>query len=33
MTEAQGMLAAVWHDWQFFAKWICGEDVEIPVEE
>ena len=25
-------LAAVWHNWQWFEKWIWGRDVELPVE-
>jgi hypothetical protein len=26
-------LAAQWHNWQWFAKYIWGEDVKIPLEK
>ncbi len=25
-------LAALWHNWQWFGKYIWGEDIEIPVD-
>jgi dipeptidyl aminopeptidase/acylaminoacyl peptidase len=33
ISKPKELLAAVWHNWQFFAKWIWGEEVVIPVEE
>jgi dipeptidyl aminopeptidase/acylaminoacyl peptidase len=26
-------LAAVWHNWRWFASWIWDEDVKIPIGE
>ena len=33
ITKPKERLAAVWHNWQWFLKYIWNEDVEIPVEE
>jgi len=33
ISKPKELLAAVWHNWQFFAKWIWDEDVVIPSEE
>ena len=33
ISKPKERLAAVWHNWQFFGKWIWGEDVVIPLEE
>ena len=33
ISKPRELLAAVWHNWQFFAKWIWGEDVVIPAGE
>jgi len=32
ISKPKERLAAVWHNWRFFVKWIWDEDVEIPVE-
>jgi len=32
INKPKELLAAVWHNWQWFAKYIWQEDVEIPVE-
>ncbi len=32
IRKPRELLAAVWHNWQFFAKWIWDEDVVIPAE-
>ncbi|MDH3816023.1 MAG: prolyl oligopeptidase family serine peptidase, partial [Acidobacteriota bacterium] len=32
ISKPKERLAAVWHNWAFFAKWIWGEDVELPLE-
>ncbi len=33
ITKPKERLAAVWHNWQWFARYLWGEEVEIPVEE
>ncbi len=33
ISKPKELLAAVWHNWRFFAKWIWDEDVVIPSEE
>ncbi|MDA0313134.1 MAG: S9 family peptidase [Gemmatimonadetes bacterium] len=33
ITKPKERLAANWHNWQWFAKYIWGEEVEIPLEE
>lgn len=33
ISKPRERLAAVWHNWKFFADWIWGEEVVIPVEE
>jgi len=33
ITKPKERLAAVWHNWQWFARWVWGEEVEIPVKE
>ncbi|MFW6140703.1 MAG: S9 family peptidase [Acidobacteriota bacterium] len=33
ITRPKEQLAAMWHNWQWFAKYIWNEEVEIPVEE
>lgn len=32
ITNPRERLAAMWHNWQWFARWIWGEEVELPVE-
>jgi len=32
ISKPKEMLAATWHNWQWFAKHIWGEDVELPVK-
>ncbi len=32
ISKPKELLGAVWHNWQFFAKWIWGEEVAIPDE-
>jgi len=32
ITKPKERLAAVWHNWQWFARWVWGEEVEIPTE-
>lgn len=32
ITRPKERLAAVWHNWQWFAKYLWGEDVSMPVE-
>lgn len=32
ITKPKERLAAMWHNWQWFAKYIWGEEVEIPEE-
>ncbi|MCJ7755681.1 MAG: S9 family peptidase, partial [Thermoanaerobaculales bacterium] len=33
ISKPKELLAAVWHNWQFFGKWIWSEDVVIAFEE
>jgi dipeptidyl aminopeptidase/acylaminoacyl peptidase len=33
INKPKERLAAIWHNWQWFAKYIWGEDVEIPLEQ
>ena len=32
INKPKELLAGVWHNWQWFAKYIWGEDVQIPLE-
>jgi len=32
ISRPKEQLAAQWHNWQWFAKHIWGEEVEIPIE-
>ncbi len=32
ITKPKERLGAVWHNWQWFAKYVWGEEVEIPLE-
>jgi len=32
ITKPKELLAGVWHNWQWFAKYIWGEDLELPIE-
>jgi dipeptidyl aminopeptidase/acylaminoacyl peptidase len=32
ISKPKELLGAVWHNWQFFAKWIWDEEVAIPAE-
>lgn len=32
ITKPKERLAAMWHNWQWFAKYIWGEEVEVPVD-
>jgi dipeptidyl aminopeptidase/acylaminoacyl peptidase len=31
INKPKERLAAIWHNWQWFAKWIWGEEVQVPV--
>ncbi|OJW58572.1 MAG: hypothetical protein BGO55_25180 [Sphingobacteriales bacterium 50-39] len=33
ITKPKERLAAIWHNWQWFAKYIWGEEITIPVEK
>ena len=33
INKPKEKLAAVWHNWQWFGKYIWGEDIKIPLEE
>ncbi len=33
ISKPKERLAAIWHNWQWFGKYIWGEDIEIPLEE
>jgi dipeptidyl aminopeptidase/acylaminoacyl peptidase len=33
ISKPKERLAAVWHNWRFFAEWVWGEKVEIPAPE
>jgi len=33
IDKPKEVLAAVWHNWQWFAKYLWGEDVELPEAE
>jgi dipeptidyl aminopeptidase/acylaminoacyl peptidase len=33
ITKPKERLAAVWHNWQWFARHVWGEDVKMPVEQ
>ncbi len=33
ITKPKERLAAIWHNWQWFGKFIWEEDIELPVEE
>ncbi len=33
ITKPKERLAAVWHNWQWFGKYIWDEDVELPLPE
>lgn len=33
ITKPKERLAATWHNWQWFAKYIWGEEIEIPIKE
>ena len=32
ISKPKEQLAAVWHNWQWFGKYIFGENIEIPIE-
>jgi dipeptidyl aminopeptidase/acylaminoacyl peptidase len=32
ITKPKERLAATWHNWQWFAKYVWGEEVELPIE-
>ena len=32
INKPKERLAAVWHNWQWFGKYIFGENIDIPVE-
>ena len=32
ISKPKERLAAMWHNWAFFAEWIWGEDVELPLD-
>ncbi|GAI22042.1 unnamed protein product, partial [marine sediment metagenome] len=32
ITKPKERLAAMWHNWQWFCKYIWNEEIEIPVE-
>ena len=31
ISKPKERLAAVWHNWQWFAKYLWGEDVQLPL--
>jgi dipeptidyl aminopeptidase/acylaminoacyl peptidase len=33
ITKPKERLAAIWHNWQWFGKYIWGEEIELPVEK
>jgi dipeptidyl aminopeptidase/acylaminoacyl peptidase len=33
ISKPKEELAAAWHNWQWFGKYIWGEEVQIPLEE
>jgi dipeptidyl aminopeptidase/acylaminoacyl peptidase len=33
ITKPKERLAAVWHNWQWFLKYVWGEEVEVPVDD
>ena len=33
ISKPKEQLAAVWHNWQWFAKYLWGEEVPIPLED
>jgi dipeptidyl aminopeptidase/acylaminoacyl peptidase len=33
INKPKEQLAAVWHNWKWFGKWLWGEDVVIPVDD
>ena len=33
ITKPKERLAAIWHNWQWFGKYIWGEDIALPVEK
>lgn len=33
ITKPKERLAAIWHNWQWFGKYIWGEDIKLPFEE
>jgi len=33
ITKPKERLAAVWHNWQWFGKYIWGEEIELPMED
>ncbi len=33
ITKPKERLAATWHNWQWFGKYIWGEEIELPVEQ
>jgi len=32
ITKPKERLAAMWHNWQWFAKYLWDEEVELPIE-
>jgi dipeptidyl aminopeptidase/acylaminoacyl peptidase len=32
INKPKELLAGVWHNWQWFGKYIWGEEIELPVE-
>jgi dipeptidyl aminopeptidase/acylaminoacyl peptidase len=32
ITKPKERLAAIWHNWQWFGKYIWGEEIELPIE-
>jgi len=32
ISKPKELLAALWHNWQWFAKYIWGEEVELPLK-
>ncbi|MFN0180376.1 MAG: prolyl oligopeptidase family serine peptidase [Gemmatimonadales bacterium] len=33
INKPKEQLAAVWHNWKWFGKWLWGEEISIPVED
>jgi hypothetical protein len=32
ISRPKEQLAATWHNWQWFGRWIWGEEIEMPID-